>query len=70
MHFDVILDDKDTEKALEYAQSWLKSIGEEQAAVTQENCIYWHSAEVAGELRKQIDERGYAIYKLEGCQTY
>lgn len=67
MHFDVVLDDKDVVKALAYAQSWLNSIGEEQAVVTQKNCIFCHSAEVSAEFRKQIDEQGYAIYKLEGC---
>jgi len=67
LHFDVVLDDKDVVKALAYAQSWLKSIGEEQAVVTQKNCIFCHSAKVSAEFRKQIDEQGYAIYKLEGC---
>ena len=67
LHFDVLLDDKDVDKALAYARIWLKSIGEEQAVVTQKNCIFCHSAEVSAEFRKQIDEQGYAIYKLEGC---
>lgn len=67
LHFDVVLDDKGVVKALAYAQSWLKSIGEEQAVVTQKNCTFYHSAKVPAEIRKQIDEQGYAIYKLEGC---
>lgn len=67
MHFDVVLDDKDAEKALEYAKLWLKSIGEDQATVTQENCVFCHSTEVSADFRKQIDVQGYAIYKLEGC---
>jgi hypothetical protein len=69
MHFDVVLDDKDADKALAYALLWLQSIGEEQATVTQENCVFCHSVEVTADLRLQIDEQGYAIYKLEGCQT-
>ncbi|MEO1882385.1 MAG: DUF2024 family protein [Methyloprofundus sp.] len=35
--------------------------------VTLKNCIFCHSAKVSAEPRKQIDEQGYAIYKLEGC---
>ena len=69
MHFDVVLDDKDADKALAYAQLWLQSIGEEQAVVTQENCVFCHSVEVTTDLRVQIDEQGYAIYKLEGCHA-
>ncbi|MCL7422676.1 MAG: DUF2024 family protein [Methylobacter sp.] len=67
MHFDVVLDEKDSEKALNYAKEWLKSIGQENATVTQENCCFCHSTEAPADLRQQIDRQGYAIYKLEGC---
>ena len=67
MHFDVVLDEKDPDKALHYARQWLNSIGQEEATVSQENCCFCHSTEAPPELRKQIDELGYAIYKLEGC---
>jgi hypothetical protein len=67
MHFDVVLDVKDQNKALDFAKQWLLSIGYEDATVTQENCCFCHSAEAPTELRKQIDAQGYAIYKLEGC---
>ena len=67
MHFDLVLDEQDQDKALKYAQEWLASIGHPDAAVTQENCMFCHSAEAPPELRKQIDLQGYGIYKLEGC---
>ncbi len=67
MHFDVVLDEQDNEKALAYAKAWLTSIGHSDAVVTQENCAFCHSAEAPPDLRKQIDSQGYAIYKLEGC---
>jgi hypothetical protein len=67
MHFDVVLDEKDQEKALNYAKEWLQSIGHGDATVTQENCCFCHSAEAPADLRQQIDTQGYAIYKLEGC---
>ena len=47
---------EDADKALVYAQLWLESISEEQAFVTQENCIFCHSVEVTSDLRMQIDE--------------
>jgi hypothetical protein len=67
MHFDVVMDDNDAIKALAYAKIWLESIGVQNPVVTQENCMYCHSAEAPPELRRQIDSQGYAIYKLEGC---
>ncbi len=67
MHFDVVFDEQDQDKALKYAKEWLASIGYADAVVTQENCTFCHSAEAPSELRKQIDSQGYGIYKLEGC---
>lgn len=67
MHFDVVLDEQDPNKAIQFAKDWLTSIGHADAVVTQENCAFCHSAEAPAELRKEIDAQGYAIYKLEGC---
>jgi Domain of unknown function (DUF2024). len=36
MHFDVITDKNDTEKAISFAKEWLKSIGEDSVKVTTE----------------------------------
>ena len=67
LHFDVVIDEQDPQKALNYAKEWLKTIDEKEATVTSENCFFCHSAEAPYELRQQINEQGYAIYKLEGC---
>ncbi len=67
MHFDVVLDEQDQQKALNCAKKWLRTIGQEDATVSSENCYFCHSIEVTGELRQQINDQGYAIYKLEGC---
>ena len=69
MHFDVILDEKNTDKALRYAKEWLVSVGFQDAIVTQDNCLFCHSVETSPEWQKQIDQQGYAIYKMEGCPT-
>ena len=45
MHFDVVLDEKDSAKGLGHAKTWLESIGVHDAVVTQENCVFCHSAE-------------------------
>ncbi|MDP3840956.1 MAG: DUF2024 family protein [Methylococcales bacterium] len=67
IHFDVILNEQDQQKALEYAQKWLQSIGITDATVTSGNCFFCHSIEVSDEMRAQINAQGYAIHKLEGC---
>ncbi|MDD5319260.1 MAG: DUF2024 family protein [Methylococcales bacterium] len=67
IHFDVVINEQDQQKALNYAKKWLKSIGEEDATVTAENCYFCHSVEATNELMQQINDQGYAIYKLEGC---
>ena len=67
MHFDVILDDNNPEKALHYAKQWLNEIGEPDAQVSAKSCCFCHSTEASENLRREIDTRGYAIYKLEGC---
>ena len=67
MHFDVVLDEKNPEKARQFAQEWLARIGHHDATVSQENCMFCHSLVVPPPIREQINQQGYAIYKLEGC---
>lgn len=67
MHFDVVLDNKDPVQAINFAKEWLAGIGEADAIVNQTNCVFCHSAEAPTEIREEINEKGYAILKLEGC---
>lgn len=68
MHFDVVLPENNPDKALACAREWLKSIGEENAVVNAENCAYCHSEpQASAEMQKDIENQGYAIFKLEGC---
>jgi hypothetical protein len=63
MHFDVVLDKKDPEQAINYAKEWLASIGESDAVVNQTNCVFCHSAEAPTDIRNEIDAKGYSILK-------
>ncbi|MCF7965091.1 MAG: DUF2024 family protein [Methylobacter tundripaludum] len=67
LHFNVILDQEDQQKALGFAKQWLASINLEDAVVTPENCYFYHSLEAPAAIRADIDKNGYAIYKMEGC---
>ena len=67
MHFDVVTDKKETEKAITYAKEWLKSIGEENTAVTTEECKFCHTQSVPDDMEIEIMTNGYFIAKMEGC---
>jgi hypothetical protein len=67
LHFNVVLDEQDQQKAMDYAKQWLASINLEDAVVTPENCYFYHSVEAPAAMRADIDKNGYAIYKMEGC---
>lgn len=67
MHFDVITDKNDTEKAITYAKEWLKSIGENDVKVTTEECRFCHTQSVSEEIEIEIMTNGYFIARMEGC---
>ena len=67
MHFDVITDTKEIEKAIDYAKKWLKSIGEGKSKVTLEECRFCHTQTVPEEIEIEIMTDGYFISKMEGC---
>tara|TARA_B100001105_G_scaffold185924_1_gene150600 strand:- start:153 stop:422 length:270 start_codon:yes stop_codon:yes gene_type:complete len=67
MHFDVITDKNDTEKAISFAKEWLKSIGEDSVKVTTEECKFCHSESVPEDMEIEIMTNGYFIAKMEGC---
>jgi len=67
MHFDVVTDKSDTEKAISFAKEWLKSIGEESVKVTTEECRFCHTQSVPEDMEIEIMTNGYFISKMEGC---
>ncbi|KAF6247927.1 DUF2024 domain-containing protein [Nitrosopumilus sp. b3] len=67
MHFDVVTDNSDTEKAISFAKEWLKGIGEETAKVTTEECRFCHTQSVPEDMEIEIMTNGYYIQKIDGC---
>ena len=67
LHFDVITDKNDEQKAIGYAKKWLSSIGEENAKVSSEECKFCHSQSMPEEIEIEIMTNGYFISKMEGC---
>ena len=50
MHFDIITDKK-VEKAILFAKEWLRSINEENATVTTQECKFCHTQSVPEDMR-------------------
>ena len=67
MHFDVVTDKKEPEKAIQFAKNWLKSIGEDEVKITSEECKFCHTQSVPEELEIEIMTNGFYISKMEGC---
>ncbi len=67
MHFDVITNEKDHDKAIQYAKKWLSSIGEDNSTVTTEECQFCHSQGAPEPVAQAIEKDGFFIQKMEGC---
>ena len=67
MHFDVVTDKRDAEKAISYAKEWLNTIEEKDAIVTTEECKFCHTQSVSEDIEIEIMTNGYFIAKMEGC---
>lgn len=67
MHFDVFMPARDGAKAVGFAKEWLKSIGEGDATVTQEECRFCHTQGAPAHVEAEIQSKGYYIYKMDGC---
>lgn len=67
MHFDVVTDSNNTEKAISFAKEWLNGIGEETAKVTTEECRFCHTQSVPEDMEIEIMTNGYYIQKIDGC---
>lgn len=66
IHFDVITE-KNLEKALEFGKKYLKSIGEENAVITSEECSFCHTTDPPKNVQDAIKKDGYYIQKMQGC---
>jgi len=67
MHFDVITNVQDHDKAIEYAKQWLETIGEGDAKVTGEECQFCHTQGAPEAVENEIKEKGFFIQKMDGC---
>jgi hypothetical protein len=70
IHFDVITDNNNIEKAISFAKEWLKSIKEESAKITTEECRFCHTQSVPEDVEIEIMTNSYFISKMERYFEY
>ena len=66
-HFDVITNEKDHDKAIQYAKDWLATVGEDGTTVTGAECQFCHTQGAPEPVENEIKEKGFFIQKMEGC---
>ena len=62
-----VTDKRDIKKVIDYAKEWLKTIGEESAKITTEECKFCHTQSVSEDIEIEIMTNGYFVAKMEGC---
>lgn len=70
MHFDIIapVAIRDTNIIYDYGKHYLKTKGQEGQALTSKQCRLCHIEQLRPEWKVEIDEKGYFIIEMEGCQ--
>jgi hypothetical protein len=68
LHFDVFTDSNDLAQARHYAQQFLKQNNIEEDNISQSSCAFCHSESSSPEVEQAIDQTGYYIFKMQGCQ--
>jgi len=69
MHFDIIapIAIEDTAVIYDYGKAYLKTKGQEGQALTSKQCRLCHIETLRPAWEKEIEEKGYFIIEMEGC---
>ncbi|RYG01759.1 MAG: DUF2024 family protein [Chitinophagaceae bacterium] len=69
MHFDIIAPSeiKDEKRIHGMGKEYLKIKGQDGQSLTAKECRFCHQEVVEGEMLKSIENRGYYIIEMEGC---
>ncbi|CAI1150857.1 Domain of uncharacterised function (DUF2024) [Serratia quinivorans] len=66
LHFDVLIESKDQQLALKYANNWLEAQGIQAADIKQNMCAYCHTELAPPEVVSVVKRQGYFIIDLTG----
>lgn len=70
MHFDIIapVEITDTTTIYNYGKEYLKTKGQEDQPLASKQCRLCHIESLKQEWMQEIDEKGYFIIEMEGCE--
>ena len=70
MHFDIIapVEIKDSEVIHQYGRAYLAQKGQAGQPLTAKECQFCHIESLRVEWEVSIDQKGYAILEMEGCE--
>lgn len=70
MHFDIIVPDsvKDPGLIFEYGKLYLDQKGQEGQKLSSKECRYCHMEKAGQEIENAINNTGYYIIEMEGCE--
>lgn len=70
MHFDILApaEIKDPRIIYNYGKEYLKSKGQEGQSLTAKECQFCHVETLSPKWEKDIQEQGFFIIEMEGCE--
>lgn len=68
LHFDVLIEGNDTEKAQAHARQYLLEKGLNDEDIAQSECRFCHVEPGNPVVARAISQQGYYILELQGCQ--
>ncbi|MCH5718232.1 DUF2024 family protein [Niabella hibiscisoli] len=69
MHFDILVPDavKSQDEVCSFGKNYLRTKGQESQSLTASECQFCHIEEATEEMTASIEQRGYHIIEMEGC---
>lgn len=68
MHFDVVVPEgTPEERVLEFAKTYLDSVGQEGQKCGSDECKFCHVEHARPKIEQSLRESGYYIFEMEGC---
>ncbi|MCX2898125.1 DUF2024 family protein [Pseudomonas mandelii] len=68
LHFDVLIEGNDTDKAKAHAREYLLEKGLNDEDIAQSECRFCHVEPGNPEVAQAISRQGYYILELQGCK--
>ena len=68
MHFDIIVpEDATMDRVIEFGKVYLETKAQENQPLNTKNCVFCHLELGSDLMTNQIEEKGYFILEMQGC---